>query len=95
MNLLCLQQPFHIYLEHLIMMRCQENIMHVLVLKTRIIVIHIFVKPIVYLHLHTDGTFVDEPTDWLLMMKMIEQNARGGESRLLHLDDWKELDNVR
>ncbi|WP_368503276.1 glutarate dioxygenase GlaH [Alkalihalophilus sp. As8PL] len=41
--------------------------------------------------LHTDGTFVDEPTDWLLMMKMVEQNARGGESRLLHLDDWKEL----
>lgn len=41
---------------------------------------------------HTDGTFVDEPTDWLLMMKMVEQNARGGESRLLHLDDWKELD---
>lgn len=41
---------------------------------------------------HTDGTFVDEPTDWLLMMKMVEQNARGGESRLLHLDDWEELD---
>ncbi|MBE1554020.1 glutarate dioxygenase GlaH [Sporosarcina limicola] len=42
--------------------------------------------------LHTDGTFVDEPTDWLLMMKMIEENAVGGESRLLHLDDWNELD---
>lgn len=42
--------------------------------------------------LHTDGTFVDEPTDWLLMMKMDEQNAVGGESRLLHLDDWNELD---
>ncbi|MFD1707398.1 glutarate dioxygenase GlaH [Siminovitchia sediminis] len=42
--------------------------------------------------LHTDGTFVDEPTDWLLMMKMVEENAVGGESRLLHLDDWKELD---
>lgn len=42
--------------------------------------------------LHTDGTFVDEPTDWLLMMKMKEENAVGGESRLLHLDDWKELD---
>ncbi|WP_096203207.1 glutarate dioxygenase GlaH [Bacillus sp. FJAT-45350] len=41
--------------------------------------------------LHTDGTFVDEPTDWLLMMKMVEHNAVGGESRLLHLDDWKEL----
>ncbi|WP_338752781.1 glutarate dioxygenase GlaH [Bacillus sp. FJAT-52991] len=42
--------------------------------------------------LHTDGTFVDEPTDWLLMMKMTEENAVGGESRLLHLDDWKELE---
>jgi glutarate dioxygenase len=42
--------------------------------------------------LHTDGTFVDEATDWLLMMKMKEENAVGGESRLLHLDDWSELD---
>ncbi|KKB38258.1 Carbon starvation induced protein CsiD [Bacillus thermotolerans] len=42
--------------------------------------------------LHTDGTFVDEPTDWLLMMKMKEENAKGGESRLLHLDDWAELE---
>jgi protein CsiD len=42
--------------------------------------------------LHTDGTFVSEPTDWLLMMKMQEENAVGGESRLLHLDDWEELD---
>lgn len=42
--------------------------------------------------LHTDGTFVDEPTDWLLMMKFAEENAVGGESRLLHLDDWEDLD---
>jgi protein CsiD len=42
--------------------------------------------------LHTDGTFVDEPTDWLLMMKMQEKNAVGGESRLLHLDDWEDLE---
>jgi glutarate dioxygenase len=42
--------------------------------------------------LHTDGTFVDEPTDWLLMMKFAEENAVGGESRLLHLDDWGELE---
>jgi protein CsiD len=41
--------------------------------------------------LHTDGTFVDEPTDWLLMMKFEERNAKGGESRLLHLDDWEEF----
>ncbi len=45
--------------------------------------------------LHTDGTFVDEPTDWLLMMKMEERNARGGFSRLLHLDDWEEMENFR
>ncbi|WP_134701277.1 glutarate dioxygenase GlaH [Ammoniphilus sp. YIM 78166] len=42
--------------------------------------------------LHTDGTFVDEPTDWLLMMKLEERNAIGGESRLLHLDDWEDLE---
>jgi len=41
--------------------------------------------------LHTDGTFVDEATDWLLMMKFDERHAVGGESRLLHLDDWQDL----
>jgi protein CsiD len=45
--------------------------------------------------LHTDGTYVDEPTDWLLMMKMAEQHAEGGESRLLHLDDWSDLDRFQ
>lgn len=40
--------------------------------------------------LHTDGTFVSEATDWLLMMKFSEINAVGGESRFLHLDDWEE-----
>ena len=42
--------------------------------------------------LHTDGTYVKEPTDWILMMKMEEENAEGGESTLLHLDDWEELE---
>ncbi len=42
--------------------------------------------------LHTDGTFVDEATDWLLMMKFAEENATGGESRLLHIDDWEECE---
>ncbi|WP_176079789.1 glutarate dioxygenase GlaH [Paraburkholderia tropica] len=41
--------------------------------------------------MHTDGTFVSEATDWLLMMKFSELNAVGGESRFLHLDDWDEL----
>jgi protein CsiD len=44
------------------------------------------------LALHTDGTYVDEQTDWILMMKIEEQHAVGGESRLLHLDDWPELE---
>ncbi|MFX1677139.1 glutarate dioxygenase GlaH [Paraburkholderia sp. A2WS-5] len=42
--------------------------------------------------MHTDGTFVTEATDWLLMMKFAEQNAIGGESRFLHLDDWDECE---
>lgn len=41
--------------------------------------------------LHTDGTYVTEPTDWILMMKLDEEHAVGGESRLLHLDDWEDL----
>ena len=45
-----------------------------------------------HLTLHTDGTYVEEETHWLLMMKFNETNAAGGESRLMHLDDWKERD---
>jgi protein CsiD len=45
------------------------------------------------LDLHTDGTYVKEKTDWLLMMKMKEENANGGESVLLHLDDWEDLED--
>ena len=39
--------------------------------------------------LHTDGTYVKEITDWLLMTKLEEKNAQGGETALLHLDDWE------
>lgn len=42
--------------------------------------------------LHTDGTYVEEETDWVLMMKIAERNAVGGRSRLLHLDDWADLE---
>ena len=42
--------------------------------------------------LHTDGTYVDEVTDWVLMLKLKEENAVGGESRLLHMDDWEEME---
>ncbi len=43
------------------------------------------------MELHNDGTYVDEPTDYVLMMKMREENMVGGDSLILHLDDWAEL----
>ena len=46
------------------------------------------------LDLHTDGTFVKEKTDWLIMTKMEEQNVSGGESVILHLDDWEHLEEM-
>tara|TARA_E500000331_G_scaffold272385_1_gene264190 strand:+ start:193 stop:1104 length:912 start_codon:yes stop_codon:yes gene_type:complete len=39
--------------------------------------------------LHTDGTYVKELTDWLLMTKIEEKNVQGGETAMLHLDDWE------
>ena len=39
--------------------------------------------------LHTDGTYVKETTDWLLMTKLEETNVEGGETAMLHLDDWE------
>ena len=46
------------------------------------------------LDLHTDGTYVKEKTDWLIMTKMEEQNVSGGESVILHLDDWEHLEDL-
>ena len=46
------------------------------------------------LDLHTDGTYVNEKTDWLIMTKMEEQNVLNGESVILHLDDWEHLEEM-
>jgi protein CsiD len=46
------------------------------------------------LDLHTDGTYVKEKTDWLIMTKMEEQGVENGESVILHLDDWEHLDEL-
>jgi len=46
------------------------------------------------LDLHTDGTYVNEKTDWLIMTKMEEQNVSNGESVILHLDDWEHLEEM-
>ncbi|TQR59040.1 glutarate dioxygenase GlaH [Campylobacter troglodytis] len=43
------------------------------------------------LELHTDGTYVNQVTDYVLMYKIDEQNMKGGDSQLLHLDDWEDL----
>ena len=44
--------------------------------------------------LHTDGTYVKEITDWLIMTKINEENAKGGETAMLHLDDWEHCDDL-
>ena len=46
------------------------------------------------LDLHTDGTYVKEKTDWLIMTKMEEQGVEKGESVILHLDDWEHLNEL-
>ena len=43
--------------------------------------------------LHTDGTYVKEVTDWLLMTKIDEKNVEGGETAMLHLDDWEHCED--
>jgi len=44
--------------------------------------------------LHTDGTYVKEVTDWLLMTKIKEQYVKGGETAMLHLDDWEHCEDL-
>tara|TARA_B100001540_G_scaffold271771_1_gene255712 strand:+ start:147 stop:1052 length:906 start_codon:yes stop_codon:yes gene_type:complete len=44
--------------------------------------------------LHTDGTYVNEITDWLIMTKLEEKNVEGGETVMLHLDDWEYCDDL-
>ena len=44
--------------------------------------------------LHTDGTYLTEITDWLLMCKLQETNVVGGETYILHLDDWEHLNEL-
>lgn len=43
------------------------------------------------MELHNDGTYVEQDTDYVLMLKIDEQNMEGGNSLLLHLDDWEHL----
>ena len=51
-------------------------------------------KAYINMDLHTDGTYVKEITDWLLMTKIKEEHVKGGETVMLHLDDWEHLDEL-
>ena len=51
-------------------------------------------KAYVNMDLHTDGTYVKETTDWLLMTKILEKNAEGGQTAMLHLDDWEHCEDL-
>ena len=51
-------------------------------------------KAYINMDLHTDGTYVKDTTDWLLMTKLEEINAEGGETAMLHLDDWEYCDDL-
>ena len=51
-------------------------------------------KAYINMDLHTDGTYVKDTTDWLLMTKIAEKNAEGGETAMLHLDDWEYCEDL-
>jgi protein CsiD len=51
-------------------------------------------KAYLNMDLHTDGTYVKEVTDWLLMTKIEEKNVEGGETAILHLDDWEHCEDL-
>ena len=45
------------------------------------------------MELHNDGTYVKERTDYVLMMKLKELNMQGGDSLILHIDDWQDIEH--
>ncbi len=51
-------------------------------------------KAYINMDLHTDGTYVKEKTDWVLMTKLEEKNVTGGETTMLHLDDWEHCEDL-
>ena len=51
-------------------------------------------KAYINMDLHTDGTYVNEETDWIVMSKLEEKNVKGGETCILHLDDWEHCEEL-
>ena len=50
-------------------------------------------EPYKELHLHVDGVFAPSTPDFLLMGKVKEQGVTGGMTKLLHIDDFEQLDS--
>lgn len=46
-------------------------------------------RPYEHLKMHTDGAYMKNAPDWLLFMKIQEEAAFGGKTKLLHIDDWE------
>lgn len=44
------------------------------------------------MELYNDGIYVEEVIDYVLMMKIDEQNMEGGNLLLLYFDDWEYLE---
>lgn len=48
-------------------------------------------RPYEKFKLHTDGAYLQQVPDWIFFMKIMEISTYGGQSRLLHINDWKEF----
>ncbi len=48
-------------------------------------------RPYEVFKMHTDGAYEKKPPDWIMLTKLSEESAVGGESRLLHIDDWTDF----
>jgi protein CsiD len=49
-------------------------------------------RPYEVFKMHTDGAYMKKIPDWIFFMKTSETAAWGGESRLLHIEDWEDFD---
>jgi protein CsiD len=49
-------------------------------------------RPYETFKMHTDGAYMKKIPDWIFFMKMAEVGVTGGQSRLLHIEDWNEFD---
>lgn len=49
-------------------------------------------RPYEAFKMHTDGAYRKKVPDWIFFMKMEEEGASGGQSKLLHIDDWDNFD---